>query len=94
MLAIDISRTSLAYARRKTREAGIANIEYAQADILKLGTLERRFDVIETVGVLHHLAEPTAGLRVADVAAQAGRADAGRALQRIGTAPGCGEPRP
>ena len=64
ILAVDISRTALAYARRKTREAGLHNIEYAQADILKLGTIGRTFDRIETVGVLHHLAEPKAGWRV------------------------------
>jgi 2-polyprenyl-3-methyl-5-hydroxy-6-metoxy-1,4-benzoquinol methylase/Flp pilus assembly protein TadD len=64
ILAIDISRTSLAYARRKSRELGLTNIAYGQADILKLAALGRRFDVIETVGVLHHLADPAAGWRV------------------------------
>lgn len=64
LLAVDISLTSLAYARRKTRELGLHNIEYAQADILELGTIDRTFDRIESVGVLHHLAEPTAGWRV------------------------------
>ncbi|HUE11443.1 MAG TPA: methyltransferase domain-containing protein, partial [Steroidobacteraceae bacterium] len=64
LLAIDISLPSLAYARRKTRELGLRNIEYAQADILELGTIGRTFDSIESVGVLHHLAEPTAGWRV------------------------------
>ena len=64
LLAVDISLPSLAYARRKTRELGLRNIEYAQADILELGTIGRTFDSIESVGVLHHLAEPTAGWRV------------------------------
>jgi 2-polyprenyl-3-methyl-5-hydroxy-6-metoxy-1,4-benzoquinol methylase len=64
ILAIDISRTSLAYARRKSCALGLTNIEYGQADILKLASLDRRFDVIETVGVLHHLADPAAGWRV------------------------------
>jgi 2-polyprenyl-3-methyl-5-hydroxy-6-metoxy-1,4-benzoquinol methylase len=64
ILAIDISRASLAYARRKSRELGLTNIEYGQADILKLASLGRRFDVIETVGVLHHLADPAAGWQV------------------------------
>jgi 2-polyprenyl-3-methyl-5-hydroxy-6-metoxy-1,4-benzoquinol methylase/tetratricopeptide (TPR) repeat protein len=64
ILAIDISRASLAYARRKSRALGLTNIEYGQADILKLASLGRRFDVIETVGVLHHLADPAAGWRV------------------------------
>ncbi len=40
------------------------NIEYAQADILELGAIGRSFDSIESVGVLHHLAEPTVGWRV------------------------------
>ncbi len=64
ILAIDISRASLAYARRKSRAQGLTNVEYAQADILKLGSLDRRFDVIEAVGVLHHLSDPEAGWRV------------------------------
>ena len=64
ILAIDISLPSLAYARRKTREEGLRNIEYAQADILKLGMIGRTFDRIESVGVLHHLREPEIGWRV------------------------------
>jgi trans-aconitate methyltransferase len=64
ILALDISRASLAYARRKTRALAITNIEYGQADILKLGSIDRRFDVIEAVGVLHHLSDPAAGWRV------------------------------
>jgi len=63
ILAVDISLTSLAYARRKTREADLHNIEYVHADILKLSTLDRTFDYIESVGVLHHLADPAAGWR-------------------------------
>jgi len=64
ILAIDLSRANLAYARRKTREEGLQNIEYAQADILKLGAIGRTFDRIDAVGVLHHLADPKAGWRV------------------------------
>ena len=63
ILAIDLSMTSLCYAKRKTRELGITNVEYAQADILELGSLEKRFDVIASSGVLHHLAEPEKGWR-------------------------------
>jgi tetratricopeptide (TPR) repeat protein/SAM-dependent methyltransferase len=64
VLAVDLSLTSLAYAKRKTRELGRSNIEYGQADILKLGTLGRSFDLIESSGVLHHLGDPLAGWRV------------------------------
>jgi 2-polyprenyl-3-methyl-5-hydroxy-6-metoxy-1,4-benzoquinol methylase len=63
VLAVDLSLSSLAYATRKTRELGIANIEYAQADILSLGDIGRTFDIIESVGVLHHLADPFSGWR-------------------------------
>src|SRR5450631_3398606 len=63
VLAVDLSSTSLAYAMRKTRELGIGNIEYRQADLLALGSLAERFDVIECAGVLHHLKDPVAGWR-------------------------------
>jgi SAM-dependent methyltransferase len=61
VLAIDLSLASLSLARRKTRALNLSNIEFAQADILKLPTLGRTFDVIEAGGVLHHLADPFAG---------------------------------
>ena len=65
--AVDLSLASLCYARRKSEELGVANIEYAQADIMELDTAwvpaGRRFDLIESVGVLHHLADPVAGWR-------------------------------
>jgi tetratricopeptide (TPR) repeat protein/SAM-dependent methyltransferase len=64
VLAVDLSLTSLGYAMRKSRELKIENIDYAQADILKLGALGRTFDVIEAGGVLHHLGDPFAGWRV------------------------------
>ena len=38
--------------KRKTRELGLNNIEYAQADILRLESIGRAFDVIEASGVL------------------------------------------
>ena len=63
VLAIDLSLSSLAYAKRKTEELAIKNIEYMQADILDLGKLNKQFDIIESVGVLHlsliHISEPT-----------------------------------
>ena len=64
VLAIDLSLSSLAYAKRKTEELGVHNIEYMQADILDLGKLERQFDIVESAGVLHHMADPMAGWRV------------------------------
>ena len=63
VLAIDLSLASLAYAKRHTIALGIDNIEYAQADILKLGSLDRTFDSIACTGVLHHLGDPLEGWR-------------------------------
>jgi tetratricopeptide (TPR) repeat protein/2-polyprenyl-3-methyl-5-hydroxy-6-metoxy-1,4-benzoquinol methylase len=64
ILAIDLSKASLAYAKRKTSELGIETIRYAQADILKLASLDQTFDVIESSGVLHHLEDPFEGWQV------------------------------
>lgn len=64
VLAIDLSSKSLAYAKRKTRDIGLTSIDYAQADIMQLGALGKSFDLIESVGVLHHLADPVAGWRI------------------------------
>jgi SAM-dependent methyltransferase len=64
VLAVDLSRASLAYAQRKTIELGVANVVYRQADILALGGIAERFDLIECSGVLHHLEKPLEGWRI------------------------------
>jgi SAM-dependent methyltransferase len=64
VLGVDLSLASLAYATRKCAELGIANVEYRQGDILALGALQERFDLVECMGVLHHMAEPLEGWRV------------------------------
>jgi SAM-dependent methyltransferase len=64
VLAVDLSRASLGHAARKSAEMKIRNIEYAQADLLEMGSVDRRFDLIEAMGVLHHLADPAAGWRM------------------------------
>jgi 2-polyprenyl-3-methyl-5-hydroxy-6-metoxy-1,4-benzoquinol methylase len=63
ILAIDLSLPSLAYAKRKSDEFGVANVEFMQADILDLPVLGKAFDVIECMGVLHHMADPVQGWR-------------------------------
>ncbi|MDA8921959.1 tetratricopeptide repeat protein [Gammaproteobacteria bacterium] len=62
--AVDLSLASLAYAQRKSNELRITNIDYFQADILHLHQVGKEFDIIESVGVLHHMDEPMAGWRV------------------------------
>jgi len=64
VLAIDLSAASLGYAKARTGALGVTNIDYAQADILQLGATGRTFDMIQSAGVLHHLADPWAGWRV------------------------------
>ena len=64
ILAIDLSLTSLAYATRKTQELNIRNIEYMHADILQLKKLNKKFDIIESAGTLHHMKDPVKGLKV------------------------------
>jgi SAM-dependent methyltransferase len=64
LLAVDLSKSSLAFGMRKARENGITDIHFAQADILRLDSLDRRFDYIDSSGVLHHLGDPGAGLEV------------------------------
>ena len=64
LLAVDLSISSLAFGMRKARETGITDIRFAQADILRLDALDRRFDYIDASGVLHHLGDPGAGLTV------------------------------
>lgn len=60
ILAVDLSLASLSYAKSRANELRVTNIEFAQADILKLPGIGRTFDYIESGGVLHHMADPFA----------------------------------
>jgi SAM-dependent methyltransferase len=62
--AVDVSRTSLAYAAIKAKDLGLENLTFVHGDILDLGRLGRRFDHICCTGVLHHMRDPMAGWRV------------------------------
>ena len=64
VLGIDLSRASLAYGQRMAKKFGANNLKLMQADILDLAELDQTFDVIECIGVLHHMADPTAGWKV------------------------------
>jgi SAM-dependent methyltransferase len=58
VMAVDLSRASLAFGIRKARELGVNHINFCHADILRLGQLGTSFHLIEAVGVLHHIEEP------------------------------------
>ncbi len=64
VLALDLSLASLSYAKRMAQNFAVANIEFAHADITRLGAIGRSFDFIDVSGVLHHLADPWQGWRV------------------------------
>lgn len=59
--AIDLSLASLTYAKSKTKEFKFDNIDFYQADILNLKSLDKKFDIIECSGVLHHMEDPEIG---------------------------------
>ena len=60
--AIDLSNSSISYAKRKVDEYGLKNINFIEMDLLELTSLNKRFDLIECSGVLHHMNEPSKGL--------------------------------
>ena len=64
VLAIDLSLTSLAYAKRKTPPELRTRIDYSQADILKLDAIGRTFDIVDASGVLHHMGDPVKALHI------------------------------
>ena len=64
VLAIDLSLSSLAFAKRKMQEFKINNIEFLHIDLLKLKKLKKKFNIIECMGVLHHLDDPEQGLNI------------------------------
>jgi SAM-dependent methyltransferase len=65
ILAVDISAGALAVARERLRRSGAqdraAELRLEQRSLLELGD-EGLFDYINSVGVLHHLRQPEAGL--------------------------------
>jgi 2-polyprenyl-3-methyl-5-hydroxy-6-metoxy-1,4-benzoquinol methylase len=63
VVAIDLSRRSLAYAIRMGRKFEVPNVHFLQGDILDLDRLHEQFHAIVCVGVLHHMADPLRGWR-------------------------------
>ena len=64
MLAIDLSRASLAYAAAQTRALGLDASNMRRPTSCGSARSSRSFDLIESNGVLHHMADPYAGWRV------------------------------
>ncbi|HOW98395.1 MAG TPA: methyltransferase domain-containing protein [Kiritimatiellia bacterium] len=61
--SVDISATSLAEARRRVGEAGLANVTFLQADLFALPFDTDSFDDLFVCFVLEHLPRPADALR-------------------------------
>jgi Tfp pilus assembly protein PilF/2-polyprenyl-3-methyl-5-hydroxy-6-metoxy-1,4-benzoquinol methylase len=64
IVAMDLSRRSLAYAIRMARKLGVDNVRFLHGDILALSQLKQHFHMIECAGVLHHMDKPVRGWQV------------------------------
>jgi len=63
VVGIDVSTTSLEHTERLKQKHDITNLETRQLAVESAAELDHRFDLIICTGVLHHLADPDAGLR-------------------------------
>ncbi len=63
VVGIDLSPTSLEHTEKLKRKYNLTNLETLQLPIENAADLDHRFDHIICTGVLHHLADPNAGLR-------------------------------
>lgn len=66
--AIDISENALAMAEKRLQKSGVlahfhGSITFKQLPLESAVTLEGSFDLINCVGVLHHLPNPTTGIK-------------------------------
>lgn len=64
IIGIDVSATSVRHTEDLRRKYDLTNLEVHQLPIDRIGDLEMTFDEIVCTGVLHHLANPEAALRV------------------------------
>jgi len=63
VVGVDVSTTSLEHTERLKQKYNLTNLETRQVEIENVNELDQRFDLIICTGVLHHLADPDAGLR-------------------------------
>jgi len=61
--AVDVSETPLAIARQTAVNERIPNVEFHLADVMSHENTLGTFDVVLSMGVVHHLSDPAAGVR-------------------------------
>lgn len=61
--SLDISKSSVAEAKKRIEAAGFTHVAFAQGDIFQLPFAPQTFDHVFVCFVLEHLARPTAALR-------------------------------
>jgi SAM-dependent methyltransferase len=64
VVGIDFSATSVRHTEDLRRKYDLTNLEVHQLPIDRIGDLKTTFDEIVCTGVLHHLANPAAALRI------------------------------
>ena len=62
--ALDLSSSSLAYAKRMAAKLDLHHLQFVQGNILDAAQLNKDFDLINSTGVLHHMENPLAGWNV------------------------------
>jgi len=62
IVGIDVSERSIAETRRLVDHHGLTNVELRRLPIEEVAQLGETFDHVVSTGVLHHLADPGAGL--------------------------------
>ena len=63
VVAVDISQPSLDHQQHLKYKHGLSNLELHRLPIEEMPTLGLDFDLIVSTGVLHHLADPLAGMK-------------------------------
>lgn len=63
VLGIDLSPTSLQYTAALKEKHNLKNLELQKLDLHDVGVLGKKFDLIYSTGVLHHLPDPQKGLQ-------------------------------
>jgi SAM-dependent methyltransferase len=63
VVAVDISESSLGHQRHLKDKHGLQNLELRSLPIEELPSLGLDFDLVVSTGVLHHMADPLAGMK-------------------------------